>query len=52
MDMGVHEIDQIRWVTDQEAGPVEVVISSFLSVDAVEDDVDERKNIGSVDGPR
>ena len=46
VEMGVHESDQIRWVTSQETGPVEVMVSSFPSADAVEDDVGERIHMG------
>ena len=49
-DMGVHEFDQIRWLTGQEFGALEAVPGPLGADTAVTDDVDSAQAIASLSG--
>jgi myo-inositol 2-dehydrogenase / D-chiro-inositol 1-dehydrogenase len=47
-DMGVHEFDQVRWLTGQEFGALEAVPGPLSSDTAVTDDVDSAQAIATL----
>lgn len=50
VDMGVHEFDQVRWLTGQELGPLSVTASSVSSLAAVAGDVESAALLGALSG--
>jgi myo-inositol 2-dehydrogenase / D-chiro-inositol 1-dehydrogenase len=50
IDMGVHEFDQIRWLTGQEFGVLSITASSVTSVAAVAGDVESAGLLGALSG--
>jgi myo-inositol 2-dehydrogenase / D-chiro-inositol 1-dehydrogenase len=50
IDMGVHEIDEIRWLTGQEVTGVEAVASPMVSDPAVRGDVDSAQALLELSG--
>jgi len=49
-DMGVHEFDQVRWLTGQDFGPIEAVSGPRTSGTMVADDVDSAQAIARLSG--
>jgi myo-inositol 2-dehydrogenase / D-chiro-inositol 1-dehydrogenase len=49
-DMGVHEFDQIRWLTGQELGALEAVPGPLSTDTIVTDDVDSAQSIAPMSG--
>jgi len=49
-DMGVHEFDQVRWLTGQEFGPIDAVSGPLTSDTPVTDEVDSAQAIASMSG--
>jgi myo-inositol 2-dehydrogenase / D-chiro-inositol 1-dehydrogenase len=50
VDMGVHEFDQIRWLTGQELGALEAVPGPLSTDTIVTDDVDSAQSIAPMSG--
>jgi myo-inositol 2-dehydrogenase/D-chiro-inositol 1-dehydrogenase len=48
VDMGVHEFDQVRWLSGQELGPLSITASSVTSVAAVAGDVESAALLGGL----
>lgn len=49
-DMGVHEFDQVRWLTGQEFGALRAVAGPLSAETAVTDDVDSAQAIAPLSG--
>jgi myo-inositol 2-dehydrogenase/D-chiro-inositol 1-dehydrogenase len=50
IDMAVHEFDQVRWITGQEFGALDVVASPLRSDREATNDVDSASAIGTLSG--
>ncbi|MFD8968188.1 Gfo/Idh/MocA family protein [Streptomyces sp. NPDC059568] len=50
VDMGVHEFDQVRWLTGQEITGVQAVAAGFLSDPEAEGDVDSAQALLALSG--
>jgi len=50
IDMGVHEFDQLRWLTGQDIGTVHAVAAGLPGTEAVRGDVDSAELIAELSG--
>jgi len=50
VDQGVHEFDQLRWLTGQEIGPMHAVAAAMVSDPQVRGDVDSAELIAQLSG--